>query len=293
LITSLTFEYDLGVWPNGINSKQSKCDDDVRQCVNCIEIDPLGIGTPIFIASDQIADNQCNALEDTPDPCDDPGIDFGPACGITADLQLNLVNYSGTATAIVGLEITRSCNCDDTGWVSGTPEGGIYIGGCYFAPNPCGTNGTTFAEMINAVLGSSSDPCAVTYSASGSCAHIGIGQQTCPTTVCSDQLAPFQYPYTWLGPYVSGCTATWYAVPTLAYQLTLTVQANNFTFYDPFGIPTPGCRCTGSALGGFTAKYVSNEVLITCDGAVTPSMFVLVDDPFWTNPSCVTPPTVS
>lgn len=284
---TLTFDWRLDAWPGVLVSSITKCDEASRQCATCVEIDPSGTLPTQYNASQQIVDNYCNDLDPTPDPCESISIPFGPACTVYATLSLLTVYPPSPPAATIALTITRSCGCGTGSWIYGTPDSGIYIEGCLFYPDSCGTTATAFAEKINAVLGKRSDACLATYSANGTCAHVGAAQISCPTDACNGQINPG--PYAWTGPFFSSgyCTATYYAQPVLAYKLSLTIATNNFTF---FRTENNRCECTGSALGGLTAIYESNEVGIECKETVSTSDFTLTKI---SGPTCCTVPTIA
>jgi hypothetical protein len=289
-INTVVFEWKLDAWPTTAVSLQTKCDDASRQCAECVEIDPSGSLPNQYNASDQIGDNYCNELFPTADPCDDVGIDFGPGCTLYATLGIGVVSLPSPPPAVAALTITRSCDCGGGGWISGTPESGIVIEGCYFAPDPCGTTVEAFADKINAVLGKQSATCLATYTATATaCAHVGYGQLECPATNCSGVLdftgGP---PYVWSGPVFSGgyCTATYYAQAVLGYELTLGITSFNYTRLDPDDV----CRCLGSLSLGISATYVSNIVAIQCNQSVVASDFTFTQT---SGPACCTVPTIA
>lgn len=291
-IGSVTFEWELDLWPNGAVSLPSACDDRDRNCDNCVETDPSGSNPNDYIANDQIQDNYCNETNPVDDPCDDPSIDFGPACTIYATLDVQIVTASFPPPATAALTITRSCgDCSIGfgGWISGSPDGTLTIEGCSFTADLCGTNVDAFADRINDVLGRPSDECLATYTAvANSCATIGFGQRECPNTNCDEPMSLAGTPYIWSGPFFSNayCTATYYAQPALAYKLVLSVFGANFTFLDSDDV----CKCTGSALGQWFAQYESNEILIECKGSVSASDFSFTQI---SGPSCFTAPSIA
>jgi len=282
-IQTKTFEWSLDSWPTILVSSQTKCDTASRQCADCVEIDPAGTLPNTYVANEQVIDNYCNDLSPVPDPCEDPSIPFGPACTLNANLALDIVFPAEPPAAVVALTITRSCDCGTGGWISGSPDSGLYIEGCYFYPDTCGTTAQAFAEKINSVLGKQSATCLATYSATGTCAPIGIAHQVCPAEICNGQLTTSIPPYSWTGPFYSAgyCTATYYAQPIMAYKLVLTISAYNFTF---FNVDNDQCQCTGSALGGFVAIFESNEIPVECNVPVTATDFTLTKV---SGPSCI------
>ena len=278
-----TFQWSLDAWPSILVSYQTKCDTAARQCAECVEVDPSGTLPNTYVANDQVVDNYCNDLSPVPDPCEDLLIPFGPACTLYGNLTLDIVFPASPPAAVPALTITRSCDCGTGGWISGSPDSGLYIEGCYFYPDPCGTTAEAFAEKINAVLGKQSATCLATYSATGTCAHIGIAQHVCPPESCDGQLTTSIGPYSWSGPFYSSgyCTATYYAQPIMAYKLTFAISALNFTF---FNTDNNQCQCTGSNLGGFTAVFESNEIPIECEVPMAATDFTLTKV---SGPSCI------
>lgn len=282
----MQFEWKMGVWPSGLRSVPTKCDPDLRDCVQCVEIDPTGVTSSTYDASDQVVDNWCNGSDPTANPCNDPSINsFGASCRVYATAQLSVIAATSPPAAVASLTITRSCDCGSGGWISGSPSS-LVIEGCTFYADDCGTTAAALAAKINAVLGAPSAECLATYSASGTDAMIGAACLKCPAETCSECMGET---YAWTGPYYTngGCTATYYAQPVTAYQLTLTVLTNNFSFYNQ---NVGDCRCTGSSLGGFSAVYQSNEILIENGVAVSPSEFTLTQI---SGPSCCTEPVIS
>lgn len=289
-LQTLTFDWKLDAWPAILVSSQTKCDTASRQCADCVEVDPAGTLPNEFNASEQVIDNYCNDLDPTPDPCDSISVPFGPACTVYANLALLTVYPASPPAATIALTITRSCDCGTGDWISGNPESGIYIEGCFFYADPCGTTAAAFAEKINAVLGKQSDTCFATYSATGTCAHVGVAQVVCPADNCNGQLITTgSGPYAWSGPFYSGgyCTATYYAQPILAYKLSLQIATYNYTF---FRVANNRCECTGSNLGGLGAIYESNEVTIECNTPVSATDFTLTQT---SGPACCTVPTIA
>jgi len=293
-IGSFSAAWHIGVWPTFIR-EVTECQPNQFDCEECVftglQPDPGQLFSSI---SDQLggSTNQCDPGSGVDDPCFTL-TKTGPK--VTGFISL-AANLYGTDDLIftTGFTITRSCAStagDGTGWVTFGDGMLVTVDNCTFV-GIVGGSSQALATKINEVLGSSTDPGATTFVATGSssawigqaCVNLDFGN--CPA--CLFDVT------TWDGPtYSNGnMTATFFFAYKYRVGLQVSLAAFNY-----FGEADTGCFCTGQPFGQIFSAFISDpdsDPLFEQGTIISGSDFTMIKDPAFSDDfPCVTPPTVT
>lgn len=295
-IGSFSSAWHIGTWPTFIR-EVTECQPDQFTCEECLYTGPQPDPGQLYSSiSDQLggSTNQCNPDSGVDDPCFTLS-PTGPKATGFISLAANLYGASqDDLIYTVGFTITRSCAYtlgDGTGWVSFGDGMYVTIDNCVFAGIIGGTS-EALATKINDVLGSSTDPGATTFVATGS-SNAWIGQACVNLDFTSCPACLFDVT-SWDGPtYSNGNkTATFYVA--YKYKVGLQVSLSAFNY---FGEADAGCYCTGSPFGQIFSAFISDpdsDPTFEKISVISGSDFTMIKDPGYSDDfPCVTVPTVT